>query len=400
MTLHQVLEAITKVADKPMKYSVEDYGIVFTGKTKADPATLHTRWFKTTDSFRQAVTNTVLPEAESDESATAEAKEFAQLRYFLGAAGIDVRPPKNVFYKREKGMLMVRAELQELNALEALIEGMNGSEPIPAPNSVALSQQRERINTLRQKYTDAHPLLQAELEKLRALETGVQAGTTPARPEERSRFEVRLIRETPSATTTRMPLAPYLGATAEAVPEILNVDNQPLLDVAALALATVESKEKPDFSKIQLFLTAQGRSRFARITKAHIGDRLGILLEGRLVSAPRIRAEIAGGTAAITGNFSRTEAKALVARLNRFVISDPVVFTLKHDGDLQFQGLSLADPKLRDSIFQTISGLGVMASLQISSPVTDQQKASRRDIMQAMAENGLALLRSDLTNDN
>jgi len=237
------------------------------------------------------------------------------------------------------------------------------------------------------------------LEKLKALETKVQAGATPARAEERSRFEVRLIRETPSASTTRMPLAPYLGATTEAAPEILNVDNQPLLDVAALALATVESEEKPGFSRIQLFLTAEGRSRFASITKDHIGDRLGILLEGRLVSSPRIRGEIADGTAAITGHFSKTEAKALVARLNRFVISDPVIFTLRHDGDLQFQGLSLADPKLRDSIFQTISGLGVMASLQFSSPVTNQQKASCRDVMQAMAENGLALLRSDLTND-
>src|SRR3954469_2191930 len=45
VTLHNVLDAISKVADHPIKYSVEDYAIVFTPKGPETP-TLHTRWFK------------------------------------------------------------------------------------------------------------------------------------------------------------------------------------------------------------------------------------------------------------------------------------------------------------------------------------------------------------------
>jgi len=45
ITMHQALDAIQKVADRPIKYSVEDYAIVFSLKAAENPV-LHTRWFK------------------------------------------------------------------------------------------------------------------------------------------------------------------------------------------------------------------------------------------------------------------------------------------------------------------------------------------------------------------
>jgi type II secretory pathway component GspD/PulD (secretin)/tetratricopeptide (TPR) repeat protein len=45
LTLRQALDAITKVADRPIKYSVEEYAIVFSLRAAETPA-LHTRWFK------------------------------------------------------------------------------------------------------------------------------------------------------------------------------------------------------------------------------------------------------------------------------------------------------------------------------------------------------------------
>jgi len=45
ITLRQALDAIQKVADKPIKYSVEDYAIIFSPKTAETPL-LHTRTFK------------------------------------------------------------------------------------------------------------------------------------------------------------------------------------------------------------------------------------------------------------------------------------------------------------------------------------------------------------------
>ena len=45
ITLHQALDAITKVADRPIKFSIEDYAVVLSLKAAENPA-LHTRTFR------------------------------------------------------------------------------------------------------------------------------------------------------------------------------------------------------------------------------------------------------------------------------------------------------------------------------------------------------------------
>ncbi|HEU0010096.1 MAG TPA: hypothetical protein VFT34_09810, partial [Verrucomicrobiae bacterium] len=45
VTLGQVLDIIVKVADRPIKYSVEDYGVIFSLRGP-EPLVLHTRWYK------------------------------------------------------------------------------------------------------------------------------------------------------------------------------------------------------------------------------------------------------------------------------------------------------------------------------------------------------------------
>lgn len=45
LTLRQALDVIVKVADRPIKYSVEDFGVMFSLRGNETPA-LHTRWFR------------------------------------------------------------------------------------------------------------------------------------------------------------------------------------------------------------------------------------------------------------------------------------------------------------------------------------------------------------------
>ncbi|MFM1768772.1 MAG: hypothetical protein RJA22_1301 [Verrucomicrobiota bacterium] len=45
LTLRQALDVIVKVADRPIKYSVEDFGVMFSPRGNETPA-LHTRWFR------------------------------------------------------------------------------------------------------------------------------------------------------------------------------------------------------------------------------------------------------------------------------------------------------------------------------------------------------------------
>jgi protein-export membrane protein SecD len=78
---------------------------------------------------------------------------------------------------------------------------------------------------------------------------------------------------------------------------------------------------------VQLHLTSQGAELFAKITREHIGDTLGIFLDGRDISLPTIRQEIKNGTAIISGSFNVDEAKELVRNLNYGALPVPISLT-------------------------------------------------------------------------
>lgn len=62
---------------------------------------------------------------------------------------------------------------------------------------------------------------------------------------------------------------------------------------------------------VEVTLTESGKTKLARITKQNIGKSLGIVVDGKLISAPRIMAAMEGGMAVITGKFSRDEARRI-----------------------------------------------------------------------------------------
>lgn len=57
---------------------------------------------------------------------------------------------------------------------------------------------------------------------------------------------------------------------------------------------------------------------FCRITREHQGERFAILLDDRVITAPRINEPICGGTGQISGNFTAESANelALILRAN------------------------------------------------------------------------------------
>ena len=54
---------------------------------------------------------------------------------------------------------------------------------------------------------------------------------------------------------------------------------------------------------------AAGAAAFAAVTRASVGRALAIVLDGRLLSAPVIQTEIAGGRLVINGNFTEPDAR-------------------------------------------------------------------------------------------
>jgi protein-export membrane protein SecD len=105
-----------------------------------------------------------------------------------------------------------------------------------------------------------------------------------------------------------------------------------------LQKATLEFDQNTREPKVSLQFNDVGTKLFAEITKNNIGKMVAIYLDGAPISTPVVREEIPNGQAVISGNFTPTEAKQLVGRLNSGAL--PVPITLL---STQTIGASLGD---------------------------------------------------------
>jgi preprotein translocase subunit SecD len=125
-------------------------------------------------------------------------------------------------------------------------------------------------------------------------------------------FQMRLVAEASSEGTEEMVVVGTGKETAQK--ETLPVLKKVLIDQKDLKSARV-NKDQLGRPQIEIRFTDEGKKRFAEVTRDSIGKRLAIVIGGQLYSAPKIMAEISGGTAMISGSFSEQEAKELADRI-------------------------------------------------------------------------------------
>ena len=75
---------------------------------------------------------------------------------------------------------------------------------------------------------------------------------------------------------------------------------------------------------VDLQFNTEGTQIFGELTKNNVDKPLAIYLDGMPISAPVVREEISSGRAQISGNFTLSEAKQLVARLNQGALPVPI----------------------------------------------------------------------------
>lgn len=68
---------------------------------------------------------------------------------------------------------------------------------------------------------------------------------------------------------------------------------------------------------VEVLFTEEGSRKFAEITGANVNKRMAILVDGKLVTAPLIRAKISGGRAIINGIFTHEEAERIARGIIR-----------------------------------------------------------------------------------
>ena len=137
---------------------------------------------------------------------------------------------------------------------------------------------------------------------------------------------IELIGQTPLLEfKTENPKAPTLDG--ETLPENFDPNDYYVnteLTGRYLKRAILEFDPTTRQAQVSLEFNDEGAKLFASITKANIGKTIAIFLDGAPISTPVVREEITGGKAQITGNFTPTEAKQLVGRLNSGALPVPI----------------------------------------------------------------------------
>jgi hypothetical protein len=141
--MKDVLDAIVKVADKPIEYTLEDYAVVFslrrdavTARPGAPHFPLSVRTFKVdTNTFVAGLESAFGIKVESATPASIGARSRkiqAALKELLTQLGISMEPNKAVFYNELTGVVMVRATVDDLEVVRAAIETLGGTNTEPA----------------------------------------------------------------------------------------------------------------------------------------------------------------------------------------------------------------------------------------------------------------------------
>jgi len=126
--------------------------------------------------------------------------------------------------------------------------------------------------------------------------------------------------EAPKGTPQQVKVGPDGKVNLDASQQYVSTE----LTGRYLKKATLEFDQNTREPKVGLQFDDTGTKLFDQITKDNVGKTVAIYLDGAPISAPVVREEIPSGTAEISGNFTPTEAKQLVGRLNSGALPVPI----------------------------------------------------------------------------
>ncbi len=145
----------------------------------------------------------------------------------------------------------------------------------------------------------------------------------------------------------------------EGIPIFLEEDV--LMSGDAIEKALVEIDPQTNETQVTLKFNPIGRKTFARITTDYNGKQLAIVLDGVVQSNPVIREPILGGTAQISGGFTKEEAHRLAVVLRSGALPAPLTFE-----EERTVGASLGADSIRKGITAMVYGaLAVMAFMLV-----------------------------------
>lgn len=133
----------------------------------------------------------------------------------------------------------------------------------------------------------------------------------------------------------------------------------PILDGSMLTDAKVAFSDMQQ-PVINFTLNSEGAKIFGDFTAANVGNRLAIVLDNKVYSAPNIRERIGGGSGQISGGFSVKEAHDVAIALRSGALLAPVTLLEKRS-----VGPSLGADSIQASLMALISGFVLVSGFMI-----------------------------------
>ncbi len=132
------------------------------------------------------------------------------------------------------------------------------------------------------------------------------------------------------------------------------------LDGKHFRRASVTTDPLTGIPVVQIVFDTEGGKIFQELTKRNVGKPIAIFVGGELISAPTVQAEIAGGTAVITGSRNFDEANNLAQDLNTGAIPAPIHLV----GQATVEA-SLGEAALQRSVKAGVLGFVLVAAYMI-----------------------------------
>jgi protein-export membrane protein SecD len=115
-----------------------------------------------------------------------------------------------------------------------------------------------------------------------------------------------------------------LGTSSEQEAKYIALFKPTGLDGGMIGRASLQFNQTTNQPTVGLTFNSDGKKLFSQITKDHIGDYIGIFLDGTPISVPVVRDQISDGRAEISGTFTIDEAKSLVRNINYGALPVPI----------------------------------------------------------------------------
>jgi SecD/SecF fusion protein len=88
-------------------------------------------------------------------------------------------------------------------------------------------------------------------------------------------------------------------------------DGQPSMSGKYITNANMAFSQLGNQAEVHFSMNAEGAKRWANLTRENVGRQIAIVMDGLVVSSPRVNSEITGGSSTIEGNFTQVEATDL-----------------------------------------------------------------------------------------